>query len=285
MTAVAPAAPVRAAVVPPGALVKELAGLGDLELLQIFRSLPPASVRRAAACEVLVARYRGLVLSCARRFRRTAEPAEDLMQAGYLGLVKAITRFDPAAGGSLAAFAQVTVSGELKRHFRDTYWPVHVARPVKELVVNARTATAQLSQDLGRTPAEPDLARYLSVTPADLREAQRAEMAFAPRSLDAPAGSDPDAGTVADRLGASDPAIEHMLGMKAVATHWGELPARERRALVLRFYGDMTQDQIGVRLGVSQMQVSRILSSALRYLRPRVFGPAEDPSGRSAAGP
>lgn len=104
-------------------------------------------------------------------------------------------------------------------------------------------------------------------------------MAFAPRSLDTAVGSEPDAGTVADRLGASDPAIERMLGMKAVATHWGELPVREQQALVLRFYGNLTQDQIGAQLGVSQMQVSRILSSALGYLRPRVFGPAADPSG------
>ena len=275
MTATAPAPP--APVFPPGPVLSELAGLGDLELLEIYRSLPPGSERRAAACDVLVARYRGLVRSCARRYWHSSESAEDLLQAGYLGLVKAISRFDPAAGGSLAAYAQVTVGGELKRHFRDTCWPLRVARPVKELVLDMRTATAQLSQDLGRTPDEPDLTRHLGVTKAELREAQRAEMAYSPRSLDSPAGGDSDARTVADYLGADDPALDRMLGMEAVATHWRELPAREQRVLVMRFYGDLTQAQIGVQLGVSQMQVSRILTSALGYLRPRVFGLPEDP--------
>jgi len=279
MTASAPPAPASTPVFPPGSVLTELAGLDDLELLEIFRSLPRASERRAAACDVLVARYRGLVRSCARRYWRSSEPAEDLMQAGYLGLVKAISRFDPAAGGSLAAYAQVTVSGELKRHFRDKCWQLRVARPVKELVLDVRMATAQLSQDLGRTPAEPDLTRYLGVTKADLREAQRAEMAYSPRSLDSPAGSDSDARTVADHLGADDPALDRMLGMKAVAAHWGELPAREQRVLLMRFYGDMTQAQIGAQLGVSQMQVSRILSSALGYLRPRVLGLPDDQLG------
>lgn len=277
MAPVAPAAP--APVFPPGSVLRELAGLDDLELLEIFRSTPPASARRAAACDVLVDRYRGLVRSCARRYWRSSEPTEDLLQAGYLGLVKAISRFDPAAGGSLAAYAQVTVGGELKRHFRDKCWQVRVARPVKELVLDVRTATAQLSQDLGRTPAEPDLARYLGVTKADLREAQRAEMAYSPRSLDSPSGGDGDSLTVADRIGADDPALDRMLGMEAVATHWGELPAREQQVLLMRFYGDMTQAQIGTQLGVSQMQVSRILSSALGYLRPRVLGLPDDPFG------
>jgi RNA polymerase sigma-B factor len=279
MTVIAPPAPAAAPVFPPGSMLRELAGLDDLELLEIFRSLPPGSERRAAACDVLVARYRGLVRSCARRYWRSSEPAEDLLQAGYLGLVKAISRFDPAAGGSLAAYAQVTVGGELKRHFRDKCWQLRVARPVQELVLDVRTATAQLSQDLGRTPAEPDLARYLDVSKADLREAQLAEMAYSPSSLDSPAGGDSDARTMADHLGADDPALDRMLGMETVAAHWDELAARERRVLLMRFYGDMTQAQIGAQLGVSQMQVSRILSSALGYLRPRVLGLPADPSG------
>jgi RNA polymerase sigma-B factor len=273
----------RAPTVPAGPALRELAGLDDLELLAIFRSLPRSSGRRAAACEVLMARHGGLVRSCARRYRRGAEPAADLTQVGYLGLLKAISGFDPAAGGSLAAYAQATVSGELKRHFRDKAWPVHVARPTQELALEVRAATEQLSQDLGRVPAEPDLARFLDVTPAELRRAQAAEMALLPRSLDAPLGADGGARTVADRLGAEDPAIERMLGMHAVAAHWGELPVRERRVLAMRFWGDMTQAQIGAQLGVSQMQVSRLLSRALGYLRPRVLGLPEQPSGTSPA--
>jgi RNA polymerase sigma-B factor len=288
MTVVAPPAvplraPARVPVIPAGPVIRELAGLDDLQLLGIFRSLPPASERRAAACEVLVNRYLGLVRGCARRFRLSTEPAEDLMQVGYVGLVKAISNFDPAVGGSLAAYAQVTVSGELKRHFRDKCWQVRVRRPVKELILEVRLATAQLSQDLGRAPGESDLARYLNVTVADLREAQYAEIAAAPCSLDAPIGGAPDAATVADWLGADDPAVERMLGMQAVAAHWGELPAREQRVLLLSFYGDMTQVQIGAQLGVSQMQVSRLISHALSYLRPRILGLPESASGTAAS--
>jgi RNA polymerase sigma-B factor len=249
-----------------------LAGLHDRELLELFGSLPPSSELRAAACEVLVTRYRSLVRSCARRYVRSPEPAEDLMQVGYIGLVKAINNFDPAVGGSLAAYAQVTVSGELKRHFRDKRWLIHVRRSVQELILEVRVATGQLSQELGRVPAESDLARYLDVSIDDLREAARAEMAFVPLSLDAPAGGRPGAPSPGDWLGVEDPALERMLSMQAVAAHWGELPALERKVLLLRFYGDMTQAEIGRQLGVSQMQVSRLLASALGYLRPRIFG-------------
>jgi RNA polymerase sigma-B factor len=280
---VRPGRPVDVAVVPAGLVVRELAELDDRELLELVGSLPRASERRAAACEVLVSRHRNLVRSCARRYLRSPEPAEDLMQVGYVGLVKAISNFDPAVGGSLAAYAQATVSGEMKRHFRDTRWQVHVRRTVQELVLEVRTATGQLTQELGRAPDESDLARYLGVSADDLREAQRAEAAFMPWSLDAPVDGRPDAATLADWLGAEDPAVERMLGMQAVAVHWGELPAREQKVLLMRFYGDMTQTQIGRQLGVSQMQVSRLLARALSYLRPRVLGLDDHPSGASPA--
>jgi RNA polymerase sigma-B factor len=194
------------------------------------------------------------------------------MQVGYVGLVKAIGRFDPAFGSSLGSYAQATISGELKRHFRDKRWHAHVSRPVQELVLRTRAATAQLTQDLGRTPTEADLALHLGVTAAELREAECAEMVMAPASLDAPLGYGLDAGTLADRIGGEDPALERMLGMRAVAAHWGELSAREQKILLMRFYGDLTQTQIGGQLGVSQMHVSRLQARALGYLRPRVFG-------------
>jgi RNA polymerase sigma-B factor len=127
----------------------------------MVRSLPEGSGTRAVACELLVARHRNLVRSCVRRYRRGAEPAEDLMQVGYVGLMKAISRFDPVVGGNLAAYAQVCISGEIKRHFRDKCWPVHVKRSVQELVLQARDAARQLTQDLGRAPTQPELARYL----------------------------------------------------------------------------------------------------------------------------
>ena len=167
------------------AFARGLAGLDDRELLGMVRSLAGGSGSRAAACELLVSRHRNLVYSCVRRYRGGTEPAEDLMQVGYVGLMKAISRFDPAAGTNLAAYAQACISGEIKRHFRDRCWPVHVSRSVQDLVLQARKATSQLTQDLGRAPTQSEMARHLGVSGDDLRDAQRAEIASRSSSLDA----------------------------------------------------------------------------------------------------
>jgi len=251
---------------------QELAELDDRELLGIVSSLPRFSERRMAACELLVGRYRGLVWSCVQRYKGGPEPADDLMQVGYVGLVAAINNFDPAAGCALATYARSYINGEIKRYFRDKRWQVHVVRPTKELVMQARRATWQLAQELGRTPTESDLAASLGVSGHALRDAQLAEMAFQPSSLDAPLSGQPGAAMVADVLGEEDPQLDHMLDMQVVAAHWPELSPREQKILLMRFYDSMTQDQIGRQLGISQMQVSRLLSHALGYLRPRLLG-------------
>jgi RNA polymerase sigma-B factor len=260
-------------------LNKELAGLDDQALLGLVRSSPQASERRAAACELLITRHQGLVRSCVRPYLRSPEPAEDLMQVGYIGLLKAISNFDPAICRSLAIYARPCISGELKRHFRDKRWQVRVKRPVQELVLDVREATWRLAQELGRTPTDTDIARHLGVSGDDLRQARRAELAFWPDSLDAPLAGQPSMIILADVLGEEDPRMEHMLGMQAVATHWGELPAREQEILRMDFRGDMTQAQIGQRLRISQMQVSRLRAHALGYLRLRLL----DLEGTSAA--
>jgi RNA polymerase sigma-B factor len=250
---------------------RNLAGLDEQALLG-FAGSPPGSEQRAAARELLVTRYRWLVQSCVRRYLHSPEPTEDLMQVGYAGLVKAIGNFNPAICGSLAAYARPCISGELKRHFRDKRWQVHVKRSVKELVLEARDATWQLTQELGRTPAESDIARYLGVSANELGHARQAELAFQPSSLDAPlAGQPAGTGTLADLLGGQDLRIEHMLDMNAVAAHWGELPLRERKILLMDFYGDLPQTEIGRRLGISQMHVSRLRARALGYLRSRLL--------------
>jgi len=253
-----------------------LAGLDEQALLSIAGS-PPGSEQRAAARELLVTRYRWLVQSCVRRYLHSPEPTEDLMQVGYVGLVKAIGNFNPAICGSLATYARPCISGELKRHFRDTRWQVHVKRSVKELVLEARDATWQLTQELGRTPAESDIARYLGISANELGYARQAELAFQPSSLDAPlAGQPAGTGTLADLLGGQDRRIEHMLDMNAVAAHWGELPLRERKILLMDFYGDLPQTEIGRRLGISQMHVSRLRARALGYLRSRLLDLEEE---------
>jgi RNA polymerase sigma-B factor len=252
-----------------------LAEMDDLQLLAVVRSLPHASERRQAACELLVGRYRGLVWSRVQRYGRGAEPAEDLVQAGYVGLMKAINNFDPAFGRGLAAFALPCVAGEIKRHFRDRRWQIHVKRPAKELAIEVRAVIGQLTQELGRTPGEADLVRYLEVSAERLRDAQLAELAFRPSSLDAPFSGHSGGSSLADLVGDEDPRIDHLLSMQALATHWGELPQREQQILLLRFRGDMTQAQIGQELGISQMHVSRLLAHALGYLRLRLLGVAD----------
>jgi RNA polymerase sigma-B factor len=270
--------PVQAPPAGPGWTVKEeLAGLDDQALLGLAQSLPRASVRRAAACELLVTRYQGLVLSCVRPYRGCPVPTQDLMQVGYLGLLKAISHFDPAAGANLAAYARPCISGELKRYFRDKRWPLRVERPVQELVLQVRDATGALAQQLGRTPADADLALHLGVSGDDLQRARQAQLAFQPSSLDMPLAGQAAAITLADALGEEDPRLEHMLAMHAVATHWGELPPREQQILIMDFQGGMTQAQIGQRLSISQMHVSRLRAHALGHLRARLLGPEPRP--------
>jgi RNA polymerase sigma-B factor len=257
------------------AFASGLAGLDDWELLGMVRSLAGGSGSRAVACELLVSRHRNLVFSCVRRYRGGTEPIEDLMQVGYVGLMKAISRFDPAVGTNLAAYAQACISGEIKRHFRDKCWPVHVSRSVQDLVLKARKATSQLTQDLGRAPTQSEMARHLGVSGDDLRDAQQAEIASRPASLDALLAGQAGTDTLADVLGEEDRGVEDMLGMRAVAAHWGELPRREQRILLMRFHHDMTQAQIGQQLGISQMHVSRLSAHAIGHLRQRLLSPAQ----------
>jgi RNA polymerase sigma-B factor len=265
---------------------KDLARLDDQELLGIVRLLPRASERRLAACELLVTRYQGLVWSCVRRYVRSPELAEDLVQVGYVGLLKAINNFDPAICPNLATYAQPCISGEIKRHFRDKRWQIHVKRSVQELMLQARAATGPLAQELGRTPTESDLAKHLRVSVTDLRLAQRAELAFQPSSLDAPMAGQPGLSTLADFLGEEDPGLEHMLTMQAVATHWGELTPREQEILLMCFRGGMTQTEIGRRLQISQMHVSRLRAHALGHLRSRLLDLEDVPArpARTTAG-
>jgi RNA polymerase sigma-B factor len=251
---------------------RDLSSLRDRELLALAASLPRSSERRAAARDLLVARYRHLVWSCVRRYSRSSEPVEDLMQVGYVGLLKAINNFDPALGFSLATYAEPCITGELKKHFRDKIWQVHVRRPLQERVLEVQQAEHRLTQQLGRMPTDSDLASDLGIGAADIREARQAELVLQPLSLDGPPSGRASVASLADLLGGEDPRLEHILGMQAIARHWGELPAREQQIVVLYYYRGMTQAQIGQELGLSQMRVSRLLARALGYLRPRLFG-------------
>ncbi len=246
--------------------------LSDNALLGRIRALPRDSELRAAVCEILVARYQKLVRSCVRQYRGSPEPTEDLMQVGYVGLLKAINNYDPEVGDSLSAYAQPCVSGEIKRHFRDKRWQIHVRRSAQELLLELRKATEELTQQLGRSPEEAELAERLGVSRDDMQEARQADLVFSTYSLDAPMSDRDDPALLADMLGDDDPEVAHTIDMEAVNKHWDELPEREQRILVMRFYGNLTQTEIAEQVGISQMHVSRLLTKALTKLRSQLDG-------------
>ena len=252
----------------------------DEALIDLVQSLPVSSSQRAQAYEALVRRYEFLVKACVRRYRDSPEPMEDLMQVGYLGLLKAIRNYDPLRGPGLIAYAQPCISGELKRHFRDKRWYVRVQRASQEHMLAVRDARARLTQQLGRSPGDHELAEAVDLSIDELRAAEHAEMAFHPYYLDAPVSTDEEAATFGELLGGDDPGIEHALNIDALWAHWSTLPQRQQRILAMRFYGNMTQAEIGERLGISQMHVSRLLEAALTRLRDCLTGGARPPAPR-----
>jgi RNA polymerase sigma-B factor len=261
----------------------DLHELSDNALLARVRTQPRDSELRAAACEILVDRYTKLVRSCVRQYRGSPEPTEDLMQVGYVGLLKAINNYDPEVGDSLAAYAQPCVYGEIKRHFRDKRWQIHVRRSAQELLLELRKANEELTHQLGRSPEEAELADRLGVSDDDMQEARQADLVFSTYSLDAPLSDRDDPALLADLLGDDDPGVAHAIDMEALNTHWGELPEREQRILMLRFYGNLTQTEIGARLGISQMHVSRLMARALTHLRNKLLDSPEAPDVPPAA--
>ncbi len=255
----------------------------DGELAGLVQVLPHGDLRRDRACEALLARYGRIVRSAVHRYHAPPDLTEDLVQVGYLGLMKAIVNFDPAVGDSLPAYATPCVEGEIKRFFRDRRWHVRVARQAQELRLDLRRAAEELTQELARRPSDAELASHLEISPGEVARARLAGQAFSASSLDAPLAEEGSA-TLADLLGQDDPGLELTLNMEALRTHWEDLPKADQQLLLMRFYGNMTQAQIGERLGISQMQVSRLLRRALEYLREQIAGPALGPVQAAGAG-
>jgi RNA polymerase sigma-B factor len=253
--------------------------LSDADLLALLRAYEHGR-ERDAACEALVRRYTPLVRACVRPYRNSPELTDDLMQVGFVGLMKAIRRYDPAFGNELKAYAVPCITGEIKRHFRDKRWQVRVTRPLQELVLEMRGAAGDLVHELGRQPDEAELAGRLGVTPEELRQARQAAEGFSALSLDAPAGDDESSAELGELLGGDDAGFGQSTDMLAVERHWDELPRREQQILILRFYGNHSQEEVGARLGISQMHVSRLQARALAFLRERLNGT----TGASPAG-
>jgi len=220
------------------------------------------------AREELVERFLPLARKLARRYAGPREPFEDLMQVASLGLVKAVDRFDTTRGTAFSSFAVPTILGELKRYFRDLGWSVHVPRGAQELALKVEEAQQQLTTKTGRPPSVQDLAQYLEMSIEDVLDALETASAHHSTSLDAPReDGEEESGSLADAFGEEDERYELVDASVTIAEAARQLSARERRVLVLRFVEDLTQTQIADQIGVSQMQVSRILRRALSRLR------------------
>lgn len=211
----------------------------------------------------------------ARRYAGRGEPLEDIEQVARMGLVKAVNRYQPERG-SFTAYAVMTVYGEIKRHFRDKTWPVHVARSLQNLGLTVRTARADLVAVLKREPSLAEIARHLDVPLADVTEALRSSAHYSPQSLNAPAGRAQEA-EIGDLIGGPDAALESVDDRMTLAGLLRHLPEREQRLIALRFYGNRTQTQIAAELGISQMHVSRLLSAALNWLREAMISESPPP--------
>jgi RNA polymerase sigma-B factor len=221
----------------------------------------------ANAREELVRRFLPLARKLARRYSGAREPFEDLLQVASLGLVKAIDRYDGTRGTAFSSFAVPTILGELKRYFRDLGWAVHVPRGAQEQAMKVEEAQHRLSSRSGRSPTVQELAEYLELSIEEVLDALETSRAHHASSLDAPYDDgEGDAGTIVDRFGCEDLSLRFAVDRLTIGAAAKQLPPREREVLMLRFVGDLTQTQIADRVGVSQMQVSRILRRALARL-------------------
>lgn len=220
----------------------------------------------AGAREALVRRYLPLANKLAYRYRGPHEPIDDLKQVASLGLVKAIDRFDTTRGITFQSFAVPTILGELKRYFRDCGWVVHVPRRVQELSLKVDQAQRELTARSGRAATFTEIAQFLEVDVEDVLEALDASHAHKPLSFEAPTEGDDDSSRLGDSLGQIDSHFEMVEIGATIAAAAEQLSDREKRVLALRFIEDRTQTEIAKDIGVSQMQVSRILRSSLDRL-------------------
>ncbi|MDQ1103287.1 RNA polymerase sigma factor SigF [Nocardioides zeae] len=222
---------------------------------------------RQEARDNLVHLHLPLVEHCARRFRNRGEPFEDLVQVGTIGLLKSIDRFDTERGVEFSTYATPTIIGEIKRYFRDKGWAIRVPRRLQELRMQISATTAELTQRLGRSPTVSELAEAIGCSSEEIVEGIESSNAYSTLSLDATDNSDDSTMTMLDTIGVDDEGLEHVEIRESLKPLLDQLPAREKKILLLRFFKNMTQSQIAAEIGVSQMHVSRLLARTLDQLR------------------
>ena len=231
------------------------------------------------AREKLVMSHLNLVRFLANKFKNRGEPIDDLMQVGYLGLLKAIDRFDPARGLEFTTYATPTIMGEIKRHFRDKGWSVRVPRRLQELSAKVNQATDELTTELQRSPTVEEIARYLDATVDEVLEAMESSSAYSSVPLEAPGSSDSDdAPSVLDRYASEDSELAFTDDRLVIEEALAGFSPREREVIELRFVKGMTQIEIAQKLGISQVQVSRLLRRTLKKIQDKI-----DPEGLMAA--
>jgi len=228
------------------------------------------------AREQLIERFMPLARRLARRYMRTSEPPEDILQVASMGLLHAVDRYDPSRGGRFATFAVPTILGEIRRYFRDASWALHVPRAAKERALEVRGAVSSLSTLHGRSPTATQLAEYLELDIELVFDALAATQAHDTCSLDAPRhGEDGSNGSYADTLGDEDERLDLIECDATLCAGLGELSDRDRLILRMRYVEELTQSQIAEQIGISQMQVSRLLRRSLDRLRELAGLPSE----------
>ncbi|MET9666554.1 SigB/SigF/SigG family RNA polymerase sigma factor [Streptomyces sp. NPDC006475] len=263
----------------PGSLSTTDAKELSAALFERMATLDEGTAEYAYARNTLVELNLSLVKFAATRFRNRAEPMEDIIQVGTIGLIKAINRFDTGRGVEFACFALPTIVGEMKRFFRDTSWAVRVPRRLQELRIDLAKAVDVMEQDLGRRPTTAELAERLDVTEEEIVEGERASNGYVARSLDVPANEDDGTvGTLTRSLGCEDRSYDIVDSLESLKPLIAALDERDRLVLSLRFGDELTQSEIGDRLGLSQMHVSRLLARILAALRAGLLSD-EPPAG------
>jgi RNA polymerase sigma-B factor len=215
--------------------------------------------------DALISDHLGLAIALARRFAGRGEAVDDLEQIATLGLLKAVERFEPERGLAFSTFATPTISGEIKRHFRDRSWSVRVPRALQELGLRLTATVADLTNDLGRSPTLDEIAAELEVDTEAVLEAMEANRAYATQSLDAQLPGDDR--SLGDTIGSDEPGMDDVEVRMVVGDLLETLPEREQAILRLRFFEGLTQTEIASQIGISQMHVSRLLSRSLETLR------------------
>ena len=236
------------------------------ELLREFAQLAPDAPGRAALREELLRAHMPIVEYVARRFYGRGEPLSDLVQVGSIGLINALDRFEPERGLEFTSYATPTIVGEIKRYFRDKGWMVRVPRRLQEVRSAMTAATADLNQQLGRSPTVAELAVRVGATEDEVVEALESGNAYAPASIEAQTDS-ASGWSLADTLGREDVALEQIEYRESLKPLLASLGERERTILLLRFFQNKTQSQIADEIGMSQMHVSRLLAKTLTQLR------------------